>query len=57
MYVDKLMLDLIELNLEDDDEIQQVNLKYNLLANICHEGDAKVGFYKVHVRNKAKNTW
>jgi len=34
-----------------------VNLKYNLLANICHEGDAKVGFYKVHVRNKAKNTW
>ena len=31
--------------------------KYNLLANICHEGNAKMGFYKVHVRNKAKNTW
>ena len=31
--------------------------KYNLLANIVHEGNAKFGVYKVHVRNKAKNSW
>ena len=25
--------------------------KYNLLANICHEGLPKTGFYKLYVRN------
>lgn len=34
-----------------------INSKYNLLANICHEGKPKGGFYKVHVKNKALNQW
>ncbi|EDK31265.1 ubiquitin specific protease 39 and snRNP assembly factor (macronuclear) [Tetrahymena thermophila SB210] len=33
------------------------SLRYNLLVNICHEGTAKAGTYKIHVRNKANNTW
>ena len=32
-------------------------VKYNLVANICHEGTAKVGFYKIHVKNEANNQW
>lgn len=43
-----LDLDLGELGME---------AKYSLVANICHEGNAKVGFYKVHVRNQANNRW
>lgn len=31
------------------------DVKYNLVANICHEGTAKVGFYKIHVKNEANN--
>lgn len=31
--------------------------KYNLLANICHEGKPKGGFYKIHVKHKALNQW
>ena len=27
--------------------------KYDLLANICHEGNSKEGFYRLHVLNKA----
>lgn len=30
---------------------------YNLVANICHEGQHKGGFYKVHVRHKALDQW
>ncbi|KAM3131536.1 hypothetical protein pb186bvf_016320 [Paramecium bursaria] len=32
-------------------------LKYNLVANVCHEGNAKVGFYKVHVKNLGNGLW
>ena len=32
--------------------------KYNLIANICHEGKtAEEGTYKVQVRHKALNEW
>ena len=33
------------------------NMKYNLLANICHEGKPTGGFYKIHVKHKASNQW
>jgi len=40
-------------SLEDENQIT----KYNLLANICHEGKPAGGFYKVHVKHKALGQW
>lgn len=34
-----------------------VSTKYNLLANICHEGKPNAGIYKVFVRHKGLDTW
>eukprot|EP00899_Mesostigma_viride_P029106 jgi/Mesvir1/9380/Mv09831-RA.1 len=31
--------------------------KYNLIANICHEGRPSEGTYRVHVHNKAEDLW
>jgi U4/U6.U5 tri-snRNP-associated protein 2 len=31
--------------------------KYNLIANICHEGKFDKGAYKIHVYHKPKDTW
>ena len=31
--------------------------KFNLLANVHHEGDADGGIFKVQVLNKANETW
>ena len=31
--------------------------KYNLLANIKHEGPATAGHFSVHVQNKASEMW
>lgn len=38
-------------------EEEKRNTKYNLVANICHEGQPSNGIYKVHVRNKAVDEW
>jgi len=34
-----------------------VHTQYNLLANICHEGNSTKGIYKIHVKNIASNEW
>lgn len=31
--------------------------KYNLITNLCHEGEPEKGTYRVHVLNKAKLVW
>lgn len=31
--------------------------KYNLIANIVHDGDPKSGTYRVHVLHKCTNQW
>jgi U4/U6.U5 tri-snRNP-associated protein 2 len=31
--------------------------KYNLIANICHEGEPNKGSYRVHILNKANDQW
>jgi U4/U6.U5 tri-snRNP-associated protein 2 len=33
------------------------DLKYNLLANIIHDGDAKAGNFRVQVKNKNLDKW
>jgi U4/U6.U5 tri-snRNP-associated protein 2 len=38
-------------------ENEQKNIKYDLIANICHEGTPDDGFYKIHLRNKYKKEW
>merc|ERR1712196_311746 len=35
----------------------KTDTKFNLLANSYHEGDAEGGVFKVHVLNKANDTW
>jgi len=39
------------------EEIKGKGCRYNLLANSHHEGDANGGVFKVHVLNKANDTW
>lgn len=34
-----------------------VTNKYNLIANISHEGNYKNGHYKIHVYHKAMKQW
>jgi len=36
---------------------QEVPSKYNLVANICHEGKHMEGTLKVHVHRKSEDTW
>ncbi|CAD8156807.1 unnamed protein product [Paramecium octaurelia] len=48
---------LNDLDLSQCLNLEQQNVKYNLIANICHEGTAKVGIYKIHVKNEANNQW
>jgi len=38
-------------------ELKGANTKFNLLANAYHMGDADGGVFKVHVLNKANDTW
>jgi len=33
------------------------NAKYDLIANICHEGEPNKGSYKIHVYQKTTDTW
>lgn len=47
-------VNFVDINL--DSEVNP-KTKYNLLANICHEGKPKGGFYKIHVKHKALNQW
>jgi len=30
---------------------------YNLIANICHEGKASDGTYKIHIQHKRMDQW
>jgi len=39
------------------DESNTTSTKYNLIANICHDGKPNAGIYKVYVRNKALDLW
>jgi U4/U6.U5 tri-snRNP-associated protein 2 len=32
-------------------------VKYNLIANICHEGDANTGFFKIHLLHRTTGKW
>merc|ERR1712124_113728 len=38
-------------------EAGQSQTKYDLVANICHEGKPADGFYKAHLLNKANKEW
>jgi U4/U6.U5 tri-snRNP-associated protein 2 len=33
------------------------NVKYDLIANICHEGEPEKGIYRVHVLNKVQSNY
>lgn len=41
----------------DMGDIVGVAGKYDLIANICHEGTLSNGHYKIHVLSKAKEQW
>jgi len=36
---------------------QPISTRYDLIANICHEGKPAKGTYKVHIYQKATDTW
>jgi len=37
---------------------EDVSLKYNLIANICHTGSKpEGGFYKIQVKHQASKEW
>lgn len=36
---------------------QDVETRYRLIANICHEGSPEGGMYKVHVHRDADGKW
>jgi len=35
----------------------QESTKYDLIANICHEGEPEKGSYRAHVYNRGNDTW
>lgn len=49
----KSYIDLSEMKTDDPN----FSTKYNLIANICHEGTSTNGFYKVHIKKKLINQW
>lgn len=53
-------LDMSEYTDGEDDGDGDVEAKYDLVANICHEGGrpgAELGSYKIHVHSKGRDQW
>eukprot|EP00658_Telonema_sp_P-2_P021131 TRINITY_DN18395_c0_g1_i6.p1 TRINITY_DN18395_c0_g1~~TRINITY_DN18395_c0_g1_i6.p1 ORF type:complete len:481 (+),score=122.03 TRINITY_DN18395_c0_g1_i6:312-1754(+) len=45
------------LDIQDYTDNIEDGFRYNLIANVFHEGDAELGVFKSHLLNKAANTW
>jgi U4/U6.U5 tri-snRNP-associated protein 2 len=39
------------------EEFERLPTRYDLIANICHEGTAQQGSFRVHVLHRATDTW
>ncbi|RCH77469.1 hypothetical protein CU098_002805, partial [Rhizopus stolonifer] len=44
-------------NFSSDPDMATLGNHYDLLANICHEGESEKGAYKVHVRHRGTEQW
>lgn len=43
--------------LTDENKQRHAQTKYNLVANIVHDGDPKSGTYRCHILQKSTNQW
>ncbi|CAO3675358.1 unnamed protein product [Rhizopus stolonifer] len=43
--------------ISSDPDMATLGNHYDLLANICHEGESEKGAYKVHVRHRGTEQW